>query len=96
MRKRKVKTYPLANADLWQELDQLAEKHIIICQWVKGHAGHPDNERCDELAGAQSAQHTDVLAGPPLPSSAAAELQRAGRETDIRQSNAMLDPSISD
>jgi ribonuclease HI len=38
------------DVDLWQKLDRLAEKHIIRGQWVMGHSGHPDNERCNELA----------------------------------------------
>ncbi|MGJ8723347.1 MAG: ribonuclease HI [Roseibacillus sp.] len=40
----------LANVDLWQELDQLRSKHQVTWHWVKGHAGHAENERCDELA----------------------------------------------
>ncbi|KHF26013.1 ribonuclease HI [Solemya velum gill symbiont] len=38
------------NADLWKELDELAQQHEIEWHWVKGHAGHPENERADELA----------------------------------------------
>ena len=38
------------NADLWQTLDQLAAGHKIEWRWVKGHAGHPENERADQLA----------------------------------------------
>lgn len=41
---------PVKNADLWQELDALAAKHSITWRWVKGHAGHPENERADQLA----------------------------------------------
>ena len=41
---------PVANQELWQELSSLTEKHHIRWQWVKGHAGHPENERCDALA----------------------------------------------
>ena len=61
MRKRRRKTYPLANADLWRDLDEQAEKHTICGQWVKGHSGHPDNERCDLLASVQAAQFRDAL-----------------------------------
>jgi len=39
-----------ANHDLWRELDELAASHEIDWRWVKGHAGHPENERADELA----------------------------------------------
>lgn len=44
------KKSPVKNVELWQELDALREKHEIRFVWVKGHAGHPENERCDELA----------------------------------------------
>lgn len=38
------------NMDLWQQLDSLLEKHEILWNWVKGHNGHPENERVDKLA----------------------------------------------
>ena len=41
---------PVKNQDLWQPLSQLREKHQLTTHWVRGHAGHPENERCDELA----------------------------------------------
>ncbi|MEM6481007.1 MAG: ribonuclease HI [Pseudomonadota bacterium] len=41
---------PVKNAELWQRLDDAAERHQVSWQWVKGHAGHPENERADELA----------------------------------------------
>ncbi len=41
---------PVKNADLWQRLIDAAAPHRIEWQWVKGHAGHPDNERADKLA----------------------------------------------
>ncbi len=41
---------PVKNADLWQRLIAAAEPHRIEWKWVKGHAGHPDNERADKLA----------------------------------------------
>jgi ribonuclease HI len=41
---------PVKNADLWQELDQQTRQHRIEWIWVKGHAGHPENERADALA----------------------------------------------
>lgn len=40
---------PIKNIDLWQELDLLSTKHQITWNWVKGHAGHPENERVDAL-----------------------------------------------
>ena len=44
---------PALNADLWQELLRLLEIHQVTFIWVKGHAGHPENERCDALAVSQ-------------------------------------------
>ena len=41
---------PVKNADLWQELDRISQQHRITWLWVKGHAGHPGNERADTLA----------------------------------------------
>jgi len=41
---------PVKNADLWQRLEQAASGHQVEWAWVKGHAGHPENERADELA----------------------------------------------
>ncbi|MGN6652087.1 ribonuclease HI [Trinickia sp.] len=41
---------PVKNADLWRRLDELAALHQIEWRWVKGHAGHPENERADALA----------------------------------------------
>jgi ribonuclease HI len=41
---------PVKNADLWQDLLAAAKPHRIDWQWVKGHAGHPENERADRLA----------------------------------------------
>ena len=48
------KNSPVNNIDLWQLLDSLLEKHKIHWIWVKGHAGHPENERVDRLARTQS------------------------------------------
>jgi ribonuclease HI len=41
---------PVKNVDLWQRLDALASGHDVEWHWVKGHAGHPENERADALA----------------------------------------------
>ncbi|MEZ5843256.1 MAG: ribonuclease HI [Hyphomicrobiaceae bacterium] len=41
---------PVKNADLWQTLDAARLRHTIEWHWLKGHAGHPENERADELA----------------------------------------------
>ena len=54
---------PVKNADLWKRLDSAAQGHQVQWFWVKGHAGHPGNERADELAcrGAEEA-----AAGPSV------------------------------
>jgi ribonuclease HI len=41
---------PVKNQDLWTELAALAERHHVAWHWVKGHSGHPENDRADELA----------------------------------------------
>ena len=45
---------PALNPDLWERLIELLEIHKVTFNWVKGHAGHPENERCDRLAVAAS------------------------------------------
>lgn len=47
------------NQDLWQRLDAAAHPHRVRWQWVKGHAGHPDNERVDALARIQAQRFRD-------------------------------------
>ena len=47
---RKADGAPVMNADLWQRLDAAARPHRVKTEWVKGHAGHPENERVDQLA----------------------------------------------
>jgi ribonuclease HI len=41
---------PVSNQDLWQMLRELSQPHQIQWHWIKGHGGHPENERCDQLA----------------------------------------------
>ena len=41
---------PVKNADLWRALDEAAARHKVQWLWVRGHSGHPENERADELA----------------------------------------------
>ncbi len=41
---------PVKNQELWQRLEKATEKHTIHWKWVKGHSGHPENERVDQLA----------------------------------------------
>jgi ribonuclease HI len=47
---------PVKNVDLWQRLDAVSARHLVTWQWVRGHAGHPENERADALARGQIAQ----------------------------------------
>jgi len=48
---------PVKNVELWQRLDEAQARHKVIWEWVKGHAGHPENERADELARAGMAPY---------------------------------------
>ena len=47
---RKADKKTALNPDLWEKLLNLIEIHEVTIDWVKGHAGHPENERCDQLA----------------------------------------------
>lgn len=47
MRNKKDKAL---NVDLWEQLLELLEKHEVEFEWIKGHSGHPENEKCDQLA----------------------------------------------
>ena len=49
---------PALNSDLWARLLDLLETHEVTFVWVKGHAGHPYNERCDEMAVAEAEKYT--------------------------------------
>jgi ribonuclease HI len=48
---------PVKNKDLWVALDEASRRHAVQWNWVKGHAGHPENERCDELARSAIREH---------------------------------------
>jgi ribonuclease HI len=54
---RKADKKPALNSDLWEQLLQLLERHKVTFCWVKGHAGHPENERCDQLAVSESTKY---------------------------------------
>ena len=45
---------PVLNVDLWKQLSELTQKHQVTFNWIEGHNGHPENERCDALAVAAS------------------------------------------
>ena len=53
----------MKNSDLWRRLDELAAGHEVEWIWVKGHAGHPENERADQLATAAIAALKRAKAG---------------------------------
>ena len=50
---------PVKNEELWRRLDEATQRHDVTWEWVKGHAGHPENERADELARAGMAPFKD-------------------------------------
>ena len=54
---KKADKKPALNPDLWEELLALCDVHSLDITWVKGHAGHPYNERCDALATGEIAKH---------------------------------------
>jgi ribonuclease HI len=54
---------PVANQDLWQRLDALVAGHSVAWQWVRGHSGHPENERVDQAARAAAERARDGAAG---------------------------------
>lgn len=54
---KKAGNAPVLNVDLWQLLLPLLEQHQVEFVWVKGHAGHPENECCDRMAVAESAKY---------------------------------------
>jgi ribonuclease HI len=55
---------PVKNADLWRRLDDAAARHQVEWHWVKGHAGHPENERADRLAVRGVAEATGAQPAP--------------------------------
>ncbi|GAB3137556.1 ribonuclease HI [Micromonospora sonneratiae] len=68
---------PVKNADLWQRLDTAVGRHQVSWHWVKGHAGHPENERADGLA-ATGLREACGSAGLPLPGDGS-RTRRVGR-----------------
>ena len=55
------KNEPVKNVDLWKRLLSAKEPHEVSFRWVRGHAGHPENERCDHLATSAADGHPDTL-----------------------------------
>lgn len=54
---KKSSNEPALNPDLWGELLRLTEMHEVVVHWVKGHDGHPENERCDRMAVREAAKY---------------------------------------
>ena len=54
---RKKDKKPALNPELWDELLSEIDRHDVTIEWIKGHAGHPENERCDEMAVAESRKY---------------------------------------
>lgn len=61
----RTKSEPVKNVDLWQRLLEAAKAHAITWNWVRGHNGHPQNERCDELA-TSAADSEDLIDDPGI------------------------------
>ena len=57
---KKADKSPALNPDLWEELLCEIEKHQITYVWVKGHNGHPYNERCDKMAQSEADKHSNI------------------------------------
>ncbi len=88
---------PVKNMDLWQRLDAARSVHDVQWTWVKGHAGHPENERADKLARQGMAPFMKRHSGPETPSregreagrcEAAARLERGKAKTRRRRRGA--------
>lgn len=56
---------PVKNEDLWRRLDEATQRHEVEWHWVKGHAGHPENERADRLAVRGAKEAAKMPARPP-------------------------------
>jgi ribonuclease HI len=54
---------PVKNVDLWQRLDAARQRHKVNWHWVRGHAGHPENERADGLAQRGIAEQEEIIKG---------------------------------
>ena len=54
---KKSNKEPALNVDLWEEVLYLLDKHDVTLHWIKGHNGHPENERCDKLAVMESTKY---------------------------------------
>ena len=62
---RKSDKKPALNPDLWEALLQEIDRHEVTINWVRGHNGHPENERCDKLATTEAARKKEAANGNP-------------------------------
>lgn len=62
---RKADKKPVLNVELWKQLDELASRHQVKSIWVRGHAGHIENERVDALANAQAEKYALLAVESP-------------------------------
>ncbi|WP_405089532.1 ribonuclease HI [Micromonospora sp. NBC_01392] len=78
---------PVKNADLWQRLEAACARHDVTWLWVKGHNGHPENERADALAN-RGMTETRAAGAPAAPRAA----QRSGRPSSISSGSSAGSP----
>ena len=76
---------PVKNQDLWEPLDALVARHTIHWRWLKGHAGHLLNERCDQLAGDEIAKLRQLV--PPSPIAVGPEMPVTDRPRVLQQAD---------
>jgi ribonuclease HI len=60
----------IRNVDLWQRLDSILRVHQVTTEWTRGHNGHPENERCDQLAEAEAVKFAALAPPPEMPTPA--------------------------
>jgi ribonuclease HI len=74
---------PVKNVDLWQRLDEALKRHRVTWHWVRGHAGHPQNERADALAREGIVAVRSGAVGALTPNAPGAAEQVSGRQREI-------------
>lgn len=63
---KRAKNKPVANAEMWQHLVKLAERHEVSFEWTKGHNGHAENEEADRLARTAASKLAEGLVSPKI------------------------------
>jgi len=82
---RTANKQPVKNDDLWRALDAAVAPHRIHWKWVKGHAGHADNERCDQLAGDAIAKIRKKFTGEQMRAALAEFKQTGAKQAGSRE-----------